>query len=88
LLLTTETLVEPVAEAQPFALSELAGQPVFQLLAPTMSAANAVLEALTKPSRIRDLMQATGLGEPQAIDTVARLAKMGFVTIRDNDGML
>ena len=86
-LLTTETLVESMAEAQPFALSELAGQPVFQLLAPTMSAANAVLEALTKPSRIRDLMQATGLGEPQAIDTVARLAKMGFVTIRDNDGM-
>ena len=84
-LLNVETMVEPVTEEQPFTLPELASQPIFDLLAASSSAASAILEALAGPSRIRDLIRTSGLSELQAIDTVARLAKMGFVTIHNDD---
>jgi hypothetical protein len=48
-----------------------------------MSTANAVLDALAGPSRIADVMRATGLDELRTIDTVGRLAKMGFISIQD-----
>jgi glycosyltransferase involved in cell wall biosynthesis len=84
-LLDPETLIEPVPEPHRHTLSELADQPLFGLLAPPVSAANAVLAALAGPTRIEKIKQATGLGELQAIDTVARLAKMGFITIRSHE---
>lgn len=85
MLLSRQTMVEPVADAQLSALAELSGQPIFQLLAAPLSVANAILDALKGPSRIQDLMHATGLGELQTIDAVARLTKMGFVSIRDGE---
>ena len=84
-LLTPQALVEPATEPQSHTLSELAGQPLFGLLAPPISAANTILAALTGPTRIADIIHATGLGELQTIDAVARLAKMGFITIRGEE---
>jgi glycosyltransferase involved in cell wall biosynthesis len=82
-LLNPETIIEPVSEPHPYTLSELADQSLFGLLAPAMSTANAVLNALAGPSRIADVMRATGLDELRTIDTVGRLAKMGFISIQD-----
>jgi len=84
-LLTPQTMIEPVIEPPSHSLSELAELPLFGLLAPNMSAAGAVLAALTAPIRIEEIANLTGLSEFRSIDTVARLAKMGFITIRGDD---